>query len=359
MRKAIEAAQHNIHVETYIFADDETGRAFSDLLIARRQEGIEVRVLYDAVGSVTTSASFFKRMIDAGIEVREFRPLDPVRTPLPWKINNRDHRKITIVDGRTAFTGGMNISSAYQSASSTRPGPEAGLNQAWRDTQLQMEGPVAAQFQSLFLAAWTNAGGKIEGKQQDLFPPVAPAGNELVAAVATSADDKDETRIYATYLTAIQHATQRLWLTNAYFAPNKELREALVAAAKRGVDVRLIVPSFTDSGLILEASRSTFDELLGGGVRVYEQQYALLHAKTAVIDGALSMVGSANLDMRSFLHNNEVNAVVVGSDFAHRLESVFERDLIDTRQLDLQSWRKRPWTDKLKEKGSSLFWYWL
>ncbi|HEY5807397.1 MAG TPA: phospholipase D-like domain-containing protein, partial [Povalibacter sp.] len=199
----------------------------------------------------------------------------------------------------------------------------------------------------------------IDNKRPEYFPAIASAGNELVAAVATDADDKSETRIYATYLTAVQHATKRVWLTNAYFAPNKEFRAALVAAAQRGVDVRLIVPSFTDSGLILHASRNTFDELLSGGVRIYEQRYALLHAKTAVIDSALSMVGSANLDMRSFLHNNEVNAVIVGSDFAARLEKVFERDLRDTRQLNLERWRQRPFMDKLKETGSSLFSYWL
>jgi cardiolipin synthase len=157
----------------------------------------------------------------------------------------------------------------------------------------------------------------------------------------------------------VRHATQRLWLTNAYFAPNKEFRAALIAAARRGVDVRLIVPSFTDSGLILNASRNTFEELLAGGVRIYEQRYALLHAKTAVIDSALSMVGSANLDMRSFLHNNEVNAVIIGHDFALKLEAVFEHDLKDTRELDLQRWRKRPFMDKVKEKASSLFSYWL
>lgn len=361
IRKAIEAARQHIHIETYIFADDEVGRAFSELLIARRREGIEVRVIYDAVGSVTTPGGFFDHMREAGIEVHEFRPLDPVRTPLTWKINNRDHRKIVVIDGRIAFTGGINISSTYASASTTKPGPDTGRDEAWRDTHVEIEGPVAAQFQTLFLATWTRAQGKIdtEAGASQYFPPVAPAGAELVAAVASDADDKDESRIYATYITAIRHATQRLWLTNAYFAPNKELRRALIDAVKRGVDVRLIVPSFTDSGLILYASRSSFDELLAGGVRIYEQRYALLHAKTAVIDSALSMVGSANLDMRSFLHNNEVNAVVVGSDFARRLEAVFERDLKDTRELDLKSWRKRPFTDKLKEFGSSLFSYWL
>lgn len=359
IRKAIESARHHVHVETYIFADDEVGKAFSELLIARRHDGVEVRVLYDAIGSVTTPGEFFDHMREAGVEVREFRPLDPVRTPLTWKINNRDHRKIVVIDGRIAFTGGINISGAYASASSTRPGPQVGLDEAWRDTHVEIEGPVAAQFQSLFLATWTRAEGKADIAGPEYFPAVAPAGAELVAAVATDADDRNETRIYATYITAIRHATQRIWLTNAYFAPNEELRSALTEAVERGVDVRLIVPGFTDSGLILYASRATFDELLQGGVRIYEQRYALLHAKAAVIDTALSMVGSANLDMRSFLHNNEVNAVVVGSEFARRMEQVFERDLKNSRELDLKSWRKRPFTDKLKEFSSSLFSYWL
>ncbi|MBB6095043.1 cardiolipin synthase [Povalibacter uvarum] len=359
IRKSIESAKHHVHVETYIFADDEVGHEFSDLLIARRRAGLEVRVIYDAIGSVTTPGAFFDRMREAGVEVREFRPLDPVRTPLPWKINNRDHRKIVVVDGRIAFTGGINISSTYESSSTTRPGPETGRDEAWRDTHVEMAGPVATQFQALFLATWTRAGGKIDNANPLYFPAPEPAGGELVAAVATDADDKTETRIYATYLAVVEHSTQRLWLTNAYFAPNKEFRQALIAAAKRGVDVRLIVPSFTDSGLILHASRSTFEELLEGGVRIYEQRYALLHAKTAVIDSALSMVGSANLDMRSFLHNNEVNAVVVGSGFAQRLEAVFERDLKDTRELDLEKWRERPLSDKIKEAASSLLSYWL
>jgi cardiolipin synthase A/B len=359
IRKAIESAKSSVHMETYIFADDEVGTLFADLLIARKQAGLDVRVIYDAVGSMTTPASFFNRMRDAGVEVRQFRPLDPIRTPLVWKINNRDHRKIVVVDGKTAFTGGINISSTYESSSSTRPGPEAGVDAAWRDTHVELDGPVAAQFQALFLATWTRAGGKVEDEKNQLFPSIPPAGNELVGAVASEGDNSSESRIYASYLTAVEHSTQRLWLTNAYFAPNKEFREALIAAAKRGVDVRLIVPSFTDSGLILHASRSTFDELLAGGVRIYEQRYALLHAKTAVIDTALSMVGSANLDMRSFLHNNEVNAVIVGSAFAEKMEQVFERDLKDTRELDLESWRKRPFTDKLKEQGSRLFSYWL
>lgn len=363
IRKAIAEAKHHVHVETYIFADDEVGREFRDLLIERRRAGVEVRVLYDAVGSLTTPGAFFDAMREAGVEVREFRPLDPVRTPLTWKVNNRDHRKIVVVDGTKAFTGGINISSTYASSSRSRPGPKAGVDQAWRDTHVEMDGPIAAQFQALFLGTWTRAGGELatpgDKPAPDYFPPIPPQGSELVAAVASDGDDTGETAIYATYLTAIQHATQRIWLTNAYFAPNEELRSALIAAAQRGVDVRLIVPGFTDSRLIFYASRASFDQLLGGGVRIFEQRYALLHAKTAVIDSALSMVGSANLDMRSFLHNNEVNAVIVGSAFARRLEETFERDLKDTKEQKLTDWRNRPFMDKVKEFSSSLFGYFL
>ena len=148
-------------------------------------------------------------------------------------------------------------------------------------------------------------------------------------------------------------------MTQAYFSPDKALRRALIDAAQRGVDVRLIVPGFTDSSLIFYAARANYDELLAAGVRIYERRDALLHAKTLVIDSALSMVGSANFDMRSFLHNNEVNAVIVGTDFAQRMEQVFERDLAAAQQLELAKWRKRSLTEKAREFGSSLFSYWL
>lgn len=358
IRAAVEGARHHVHLETYIFSDDEVGRALRELLIRRRQAGVEVRVLYDAIGSVTTPAAFFEPMRQAGVEVLPFRPLNPTRT-LPWKINNRDHRKIVVVDGRIAFTGGINISSTYASSSSSRPGPETGREEAWRDTHVQIEGPVAAQFQKLFLQTWERAGGRVDGGSAQYFPPLAASGAELVAVVATSGGDRNETTIYDTYAAAIGHASRRLWMTQAYFAPDEGLRRALLAAAARGVDVRIIVPSFSDSRLIFHASRKDYDELLAGGVRIYEQRYAMLHAKSMVIDTALSMVGSANFDMRSFLHNNEVNAVVVGSDFAQRMEALFERDLHDTRELQLASWRQRPWLDRFKEFGSGLFSYWL
>lgn len=358
MRQAIRSARHHVHLESYIFADDAIGHEFRELLQERRRAGIEVRLLYDAVGSSATSGTFFDGLRAAGAEVLAFRPLDPVRTPLPWKINNRDHRKLLVVDGRSAFTGGINISGAYADASTTSPGPEQGLEEGWRDTHVRIEGPVVAQFQALFLASWTRAGGRLSSSDS-YFPTLQPTGSEWVAAVALDVDRSETSPIYATYLASIRAASQRIWLTNAYFAPNRELRRALIEAAARGVDVRLIVPGFTDSGLILHAARATYDELLAGGVRIYEQRHALLHAKTAVFDTALSMVGSANLDMRSFLHNNEINAAIVGRSFAQQLEQAFERDLRQARELDLEQWRQRPWRQRMKEVGSRLLSYWL
>lgn len=358
LRRAIQEAKHHVHIETYIFADDELGQSVADLLLQRRREGIEIRVIYDGIGSVTTPAAFFDRMRAGGIEVLAFKPLTPPNL-LPWRANNRDHRKIAVIDGRVAFTGGINISSTYESASSSRPGPEDGVEEGWRDTHIELRGPVATQFQSIFFETWTRAGGHVSPAVDQYFPTLKSVGDELVAAVATEGDNDNEAKIYATYLTAIQLAQERIWLTHAYFAPNKRMREAMVDAAQRGVDVRLIVPSFSDSGLVLNASRASYEELLEGGVRIYEQKHALLHAKTAVFDHALSFVGSANMDMRSFLHNNEVNAVIVGREFALKMETVFERDLRETQEVTRAEWRKRPITDRLKQFASSWFSYWL
>lgn len=193
-------------------------------------------MLYDAIGSLWTPAAFFDEMRDAGIEVREFHSLNTLRTPLIWKQNNRDHRKLLIVDGRIAVTGGINISSAYESPRAPAPDRNSASARPWRDTHLMIEGPVAAQFQSLFFYTWTASGGTVETAGTDYFPRIPAAGRELIAAVAT---DDTSAAIYSTYLSAIQRATQRIWLTNAYFAPNRKMRKAMIAAVTRGVDVRL------------------------------------------------------------------------------------------------------------------------
>lgn len=356
IRQSIEAATMSVHVETYIFSDDELGRDFAELLMRKSRDGVAVRVIYDAIGNVTTPASFFDSMRAADIEVRPFHPL----VTSWYKFNNRDHRKIIIVDGRIGYTGGANISGAYSKASISKPGPEEGLKTAWRDTQVEIRGAAVHELQTLFFQAWTRADGAAPNRDDsNYFPVLAAEGSDVVAIVVNDSDDARHRKFYATTLAAIRLASRRIWITQAYFAPNRDLLRALEDAAARGVDVRLVVPGFTDSGPILYDSHRTFDRLLSHGIRIFEQRDALLHAKTMVIDSFVSTVGSANLDMRSFIHNNEATALILSQTVGQQMEAQFDRDESRTHEITLKEWRSRPWTERLKEKASGLLHYWL
>jgi len=359
IEQALEGAKHHIHVETFIYGDDAIGRKFADLLARKHNEGVAVRVLYDSVGSMETPKAFFESMRAKGLDVREFRPMNPVETPLIWKIQNRDHRKIIVVDGKVGFTGGINIDGTYSSASSSKPGPEAGLKDGWRDTHVRIEGPAVSQLQKLFTATWNTTGERTAFEPEKKYFPLPPeSGKDLVTIVANKSESDDRS-LYATYLAAFRKSHSRLWITHAYFVPNDELVTALNDAAGRGVDVRLIVPGFTDSRITLQATRATYTSLLEHGVRIYQLDDAFLHAKSVVIDGVLSIVGSANLDMRSFLHNDEVNAVIVSRDVGQRMEEVFRRDQQAAEPIDLSKWKDRSLWQRLKEFGASLMEYWL
>lgn len=355
----LKAARHHIHLETFIYGADEIGRRFGDLLAEKRKQGVEVRVLYDSVGSMDTPKDFFEQLRQQGIEVREFRPMNPIKNPRIWDIHNRDHRKIVVVDGKVGFTGGINIDSTYSSASTSRPGPKRGIEDGWRDTHMRIEGPAVNQLQALFMDSWAEAGDPVKvGEGDKYFPRPRSAGDTLVTIVGNDSESDDRS-LYGTYLASFTHASRRLWITHAYFAPNPELLETMADAAKRGVDVRLIVPAFTDSGLVLNATQSTFTPLLQAGVKIYELKDAMLHAKSVVIDGTVSIVGSANLDMRSFLHNEEVNAIVIDRDFGQRMEKIFLKDERESRSVTLDRWKKRSVWQRIKEFGVRLFSYWL
>jgi cardiolipin synthase A/B len=356
---ALRAARHNIHIETFIFGAGDVGQRFADLLAQKRREGIEVRVLYDSLGSRETPREFFDSLRQQDVEVREFRPMNLVKTPEVWTLHQRDHRKIIVVDGQVGFTGGINIDSTYASASTSRPGPERGLEDGWRDTHIQIRGPAVKQLQTLFAESWQQAGERTEFEGHDAyFPTIASAGGDLVTIVANDSESDDRS-LYGTYLAAFTCSTQRLWLTHAYFAPNEELLTAMIDAAQRGVDVRLIVPSFTDSHVVLKATQATFTRLLKAGVHIYELKDALLHAKSVVIDGAVSIIGSSNLDMRSFLHNDEVNAIVISRDTARGMEQVFLRDQQAARPVELDRWQRRSVWQRMKEFFVNMFSYWI
>ena len=322
-------------------------------------------LIHDAVGTLGTKKEYFQRLSDAGINVLEFNPVNPLVAKAGWDVNQRDHRKLLIVDGRSAVLGGINISSVYSSSprgssggglsGGSRGGDKKGL--PWRDTDLLIEGPVVAPLQKLFMETWQGQKGKPLA-QRDYFPPLQAQGQEVVRAIGSAPDDPFS-QIYVTLISAINSAESEILVTNAYFVPDPQLMQALIGAAARGVDVKLILPSTTDSSLVFHAGRSHYETLLEGGVKLYERRAALLHAKTAVVDGVWSTVGSTNLDWRSFLHNQELTAVILGTDFGAKMKAAFEGDLAESDQVTLEAWRKRPLTTRMKESFARLWEYWL
>jgi len=358
MFEAIARARDHINLEVYIFEDDETGRQFADALIGKQAEGVQVSVIYDSVGSIRTPKSFFARLQDAGVRVLEFNPANPLKAKKGWQINNRDHRKLIVVDGEVAFVGGINISNVYSTGSARlRAGSADPSSRGWRDTHLRIEGPVVADFQKLFMDTWEKQGVEALPDRQ-YFPPLKGAGRQIVRAIGSSSDDP-YSLMYVTLVSAISSAEKQVHLTIAYFAPDPQLLEALIDAARRGVDVKLVLPSASDSTLVLHAGRSFYDELLEGGVKLYERQGALLHSKTAVIDGVWSTIGSTNLDWRSFLHNDELNAVILGREFAAEMEAMFDRDLAASVAIDRDGWDRRSPLARLKEWAARLWQFWL
>ncbi len=358
MLDAIADARDHINLETYILDDDDVGRRFADALIARQRTGVQVNLIHDSVGTLFTPRAFFQRLTEAGVEIREFNPINPLTARAGWAVNQRDHRKLLVVDGRIAFLGGVNISSVY-SGSSLRHAAHAPLEGTlpWRDTHLQLEGPVVNELQKLFIQTWNKQDGDAL-VPRNYFPRAEQPGSAIVRAIGSSPDDP-HSLIYITLLSALRSAQSEIWLSNAYFVPDPQLLAALTAAAARGVDVRLLLPSSTDSWLVFHAGRAFYHELLEAGVKVYERRDALLHTKTAVVDGVWSTIGSTNLDWRSFLHNQEVNAVILGGDFGAEMRAVFLTDLGQSNTITLDNWRNRPLRDRAKEQFARLWAYWL
>lgn len=362
MYAAILAARDHINMETYILDDDEVGQRFAQALIDKQQAGVQVNLIRDSMGTYGTPAAFFERLAASGIRVLEFNPINPLAARKEWELNQRDHRKLLIVDGRIAFLGGINISSVYSGGSFKRgsKGPTksgSGDNPAWRDTDLQLQGPVVAELQKLFIEAWGRQKG-LPLADRNYFPSPQVMGRQVVRAIGSSPDEP-YSLIYATLLSAIGSAETSVRITNAYFVPDPQLLAALEAAAQRGVDVTLILPSRTDSWLVLHAGRGYYDRLLAAGVKIHERRGVILHAKTALVDGVWATVGSTNFDWRSFLHNHELNAVVLGAEFGGQVQAMFERDLAASDAITLEAWRQRPLDQRAKELFARAWAYWL
>ena len=356
MYAAIKHAKDHINLETYIIDDDEIGQRFVKLLISKQRSGVQVNFIYDSVGALNTPKAFFKPLRESGVNVLEFNPINPLNTRKGWQVNQRDHRKLLVVDGQIAFVGGINISSVYSSGSFGRAKQSEG-DPLWRDTHLRMAGPVVSEFQKLFMETWSQQKGAPLAPRK-YFPKLANKGNEVVRAIGSSPSEP-YSQIYATLLSAIGSAETQISLTNAYFVPDPQLLTELKAAVRRGVDVRLLLPEEIDSALVYYASRSYYNELLRAGVKIYERQDALLHAKTALIDGVWSTVGSTNLDWRSFLSNQEINAVMLGQNFGDQMQMLFEHDLKSSRLVTLDTWKNRSIGARIKEQLARLWARWL
>lgn len=360
MFRAIEAARHTVLLESYIIEDADVALRLAELLKRKRAQGVQMAVIYDSVGSFGTDSAYFRALREAGIPTCAFNPLVPKRRIAYWNLAHRDHRKILVIDGQVAFTGGINISAVYRSGSFSRSGGAVNADNGWRDTQVQLRGPAAKALDELVRETWRHQGC------QPLLPPPAEAGSpaasgtprgappQLITVLPSSPLD-DFNRIYAMLLTAIDVSRRSAWFTMAYFAPTADMLDAMADAARRGVDVRLILPSFSDFSPVLHAGRSHYTQLLEAGVKLYELQGSVLHAKTVVIDGVLSSVGSSNLDWRSLAGNNEVNAVIFGEAFGRSMQAMFLRDLQACHPVTLAQWEQRPLWQRAKEEAAGLF----
>ena len=355
MFKAMESARIAIELETYILEAGGIGERLAALLERKRKQGVSVRLLYDGLGSISTPTEYFERLRAAGVAVCTFNPVNPAQL---HNLNNRDHRKILVVDRRIAFTGGINISQVYSSGSfsggSQRRDPK---QSGWRDTHVELHGPVVDSMLGLFESAWKRQRCEGESRSRTASAPTK-AGDETMRVIAQD-PQTERNEVYVEVLSAITHAEQNAWLTFGYFVPDPQTISALQAAAQRGVDVRILVPSQSDVWLTLYAGRSHYTDLLEAGVRIFERKDAVLHAKTAVVDGVWSTVGSSNLDWRSFVHNYEVNVVVLGSSMARELEALFERDLAASYEVTREAWAARGLGSRLKEVFARAWAYFL
>ncbi len=342
MLQAIKGAQQSITFETYIYWSGEIGRQFADALSERARAGVKVHVLLDWVGSSKIDASFIEQMENAGVEIRKFHKPH-------WynfaRMNNRTHRKLLVVDGRTGFTGGVGIAPNW-----TGSGQDA---EHWRDTHFKVTGPVVAQMQSTFLDNWLKVTGEVK-HGAEYFPALQPAGDSGAQMFSSSPSGGSES-MQLMYHMAITAADRSLDLSMAYFVPDELSSKLLLDALRRGVRLRLITPGkITDTETVRSASRATWGPLLAAGAQIHEYQPTMYHCKVMIVDRLMVSVGSTNFDNRSFRLNDEANLNIYDAAFAERQTRVFEADLGKARQITFDEWVNRPWKEKMLEQFTSL-----
>ncbi|QHL88179.1 cardiolipin synthase [Nibribacter ruber] len=344
--EALRQARHHIHIEYYIIDDDTVGNQIKDVLIQKAREGVQVRLIYDDYGSRSIRGKYLAELLAAGVEAHPFHKVH--FWLLANRLNYRNHRKIIIIDAKTAFVGGINIADRYINS------PEAKKSLYWRDTHLRIDGPGIYYLQYLFFCDWNFCSSQQLAPEEHYFITDPIEGQHCHVQIAASGPDSPTATILFSLLQSIYLAQEEVLITTPYFIPGESILNALCVAAMGGVSVKLLVPGIADSGLVNAAAWSYYDDLLLAGVEIYLYQKGFMHAKTMVIDGNMAMVGTANMDNRSFELNFEVNAVVYDQEISQQLRSVFYQDLEQSKRINPEEWRNRSKVKQLFEKLARL-----
>jgi cardiolipin synthase len=347
MLAAIETAEHHVHLETYILRSDATGRRFLAALAARARAGVEVRLLYDAVGSRGLESDALVPLRAAGADVVEFNPLG--RIAPRFAPRRRDHRKLLIVDGRVGFVGGLNIGDEYQRLQGGEP--------SWRDAHVRIEGPVVRDLEAVFLESWFRADGPGLHWQTLLAEEPAARGDARCAVLADGPIYRRR-RMRDLLVSALGSADRRVALESPYFAPGRRVLEALARASRRGIDVEILLAGYTDHPVLRRAARAVLPRLIACGVRVFEYEKGMMHGKVAIFDDTWAVVGTSNLDRQSFEHSYEVNLIVEDPSFTEALAERFGHDIVASRRVDAQTLADRGlWERALDRLAALLLWF--
>ena len=357
--QAISQATRNINLEYFILDNITSGGvSLASLLHEKLRAGVKVNMIYDSFGSRNTPTAFFDGLRQAGAAIIEFNPLDPFASRVGWSPNDRDHRKITIVDGRIGITGGINLDKAYENPPSAGAAPDGDASRSyWRDVAMRIDGPAVAELQKLFFATWAAQKGPAIAPA-GYFPPLSRQGVQTIRIIGSSPGN-DQPLYYDSLMAAIRAARRRIWGCSGYFIPPHDERQALARAARSGIDVRIVTPAYSDVERAVFAARAAYGDLLEAGVKIFEIRDAVLHAKIAVVDDTWTVIGSSNLDRRSVVFNNEADAVILGHDAAAQAEAILRDLMASAVPITLADWRRRPLVEHLREIRARVWQYWM
>jgi len=343
MLAAVKAAEKTITMEFYIYWDGEIGRTFAEAIAERARAGVACKVILDALGSGSMSEDLIEFLKRNGVDIEWYHP---VRWYTLSRVNHRTHRKLLIVDGKVGFTGGVGIADNWLG--------DADSPDHWRETQVRVEGPAVTQMQYAFMDNWVKSRGEIL-TGLDYFPKLEDKGSQLTQVIKSSPSEGSST-VKLLYVISIVSATRSISISNAYFIPDYDTIRALEGAIRRGVSVRVIVPGrWTDNPIVRQASRFHYERLLRRGIRIFEYQPTMMHAKTMIVDGIWTTIGSSNFDDRSFRHNDEVNVNIYDEGVAAKMEAMFEEDLAHSVEVRMGFWVHRPVLARLTEMLAGVF----